>query len=55
MVEPPESHPNFWDKYVQAPLDLVMKNPSATSPMLLLLATAPFVIVAIVLVLFFLE
>ncbi len=55
MVEPPESHPNFWDKYVQAPLDLVMRNPSATSSMLLLLVIAPFVVVAIVLVLFSLE
>ncbi|MBV9388072.1 MAG: hypothetical protein JOZ78_16750 [Chroococcidiopsidaceae cyanobacterium CP_BM_ER_R8_30] len=43
------------DKYVQAPLDLVMNNPRVTTPMLLILAVTPFVILAVILVLFFLE
>ena len=54
MVEP-NSHPRFWAKYVQAPLDLVMNNPRVTTPMLLILAVTPFVILAVILVLFFLE
>lgn len=50
----PDSHLSFWDKYVQPPLDLVMKNPVVTSPILLILAVAPFFITAVMLALVFL-
>jgi hypothetical protein len=48
------SHPGFWNKYVQAPLDLVMRNSAITPSILFVLAVAPFVITAVVLVLVFL-
>lgn len=48
------SHVRFWNKYVQAPLDLVMKNSAITPSILFVLAVAPFVITAVVLALVFL-
>lgn len=51
----PNSHPRFWDRYVQAPLDLVMNNPRVTTPILLLLAVTPFVMLTVILVLFFIK
>ncbi len=47
----PDSHLSFWNKYVQPPLDLMMKNPVVTPPILLILAVASFFITAVMLVL----
>lgn len=49
-----DSRSSFWNKYVQAPLNLVMKNSALTPSILFVLAVAPFVITAIILMLVFL-
>lgn len=51
---PQDLRPNFWEKYGGAPLALIMRNPKVTPVILLVLATTPIVITAIVLALFFL-
>jgi len=50
-----DSHSNFWDKYVRAPLSLVMGNPMLTPKILFILAVVPFIVVILVWVLTLLE
>lgn len=43
----------FWEKYGGAPLEFIMRNPRITPVALLILATVPLVVTALILTLYF--
>jgi len=51
----PAKRPNFWQKDIAPPLELVMGNPKLTPIFLLILGITPFLITALILGLVFLS